>query len=90
MSIKSLLSILEKVGKKETYFPVFKDWIGEVLVPCYNKLMAGNEAAQKSPTSSATKDQGEVEDLIVNLLRKAAENPVEVIECVIISSAPAD
>ena len=52
--------------------------------------MAGNEAAQKSPTSSATKDQGEVEDLIVNLLRKAAENPVEVIECVMFSSAPAD
>ena len=52
--------------------------------------MAGNEAAQKSPTSSATKDQGEVEDLIVNLLRKAAENPVEIIECIIISSAPAD
>lgn len=45
--------------------------------------MAGNEAAQKSPTSSATKDQGKVEDLIVNLLRKAAENPVEVIECII-------
>ena len=61
-----------------------------MLVPCYNKLMAGNEAAQKSPTSSATKDQGEVEDLIVILLRKAAENPVEIIECVIISSAPAD
>ena len=52
--------------------------------------MAGDEAAQKWPTSSATKDQGEVEDLIVNLLRKAAEDPVEVIECVIISSAPAD
>ena len=61
-----------------------------MFVPFYNKLMAGNEAAQKSPTSSAIKDQGEVDDLIVNLLRKAAENPVEVIECVIICSAPAD
>ena len=57
-----------------------------MLVPCYNNLMAGNEAAQKSPTSSATKDQREVEDLIVNLLRKAAENPVEVIECILSSS----
>ncbi len=80
------IQILEKLGMKEEYFPVLKDWMVKAVIPNHKQIMGfGKETAVIADNDKPTNhvhDEKDTEDLLNSIVSKAAENPSEVIEFV--------
>ena len=74
-----VVQILEKLGMKDEYFPLVKDWMVQGVIPNHKAIMAlGNKPLANTDEPSQVRDEKDSEDLVKNLVNKAAENPLKV------------
>lgn len=64
---------------KDEYFPLVKDWMVQGVIPNHKAIMAlGNKPLANTDEPSQVRDEKDSEDLVKNLINKAAENPLKV------------
>lgn len=73
------VQILEKLGMKDEYFPLVKDWMVQGVIPNHKAVMAlGNKPLVNTDEPSQVHDEKDSEDLVKNIINKAVENPLKV------------
>ena len=74
-----VVQILEKLGMKDEYFPLVKDWMVQRVIPNQKAIMAlGNKPLVNTDEPSQVHDEKDSEDLVKNIINKAVENPLKV------------
>ena len=72
-----VVQILEKLGIKDEYFPLVKDWMVQRVIPNHKAIMAlGNKPLVNTDEPSQVHDEKDSEDLVKNI-NKAVENPLK-------------
>lgn len=74
-----VVQILEKLGMKDEYFPLVKDWMVQGVIPNHKAIMAlGNKPLVNTDEPSQVHDEKDSEDLVKNIINNAVENPLKV------------
>ena len=72
-----VVQILEKLGIKDEYFPLVKDWMVQRVIPNHKAIMAlENKPLVNTDEPSQVHDEKDSEDLVKNI-NKAVENPLK-------------
>ena len=72
-----VVQILEKLGMKDEYCPLVKDWMVQRVIPNHKAIMAlGNKPLVNTDEPSQVHDEKDSEDLVKNI-NKAVENPLK-------------
>lgn len=74
-----VVQILEKLGMKDEYCPLVKDWMVQRVIPNHKAIMAlENKPLVNTDEPSQVHDEKDSEDLVKNIINKAVENPLKV------------